>query len=190
MSQFEFVFVLYSLVLGLSLVELLNGLGRTLEYMLAREAGDRAFSIGVLTPLLALFVILDLLSFWIFAWVVQEHVAADRFTVLGVLVFSSAYFLASRLVFPTDPENFTDLDTHYFRVRRVVFAMLLVMVAVQWAFLLSVADLAVRLITPLSLGFTLVLAGLLVAGMVVPGKRLAAAVLALQIARYLVIYSL
>jgi hypothetical protein len=64
------------------------------------------------------------------------------------------------------------------------------MVAVQWAFLLSVADLAVRLITPLSLGFTLVLAGLLVAGMVVPGKRLAAAVLALQIARYLVIYSL
>lgn len=190
MSQFEFVFVLYSLVLGLSLVELLGGLGRTLEYMLARETGDRAFSIGVLTPLLALFVILDLLSFWIFAWVVQEHVAADRVTVLGVLVFSSAYFLASRLVFPTEPENFTDLDTHYFRVRRVVFAMLLVMVAVQWVFLLSVADLAERLITPASLGFTLVLAGLLVSGMVVPGKRLAAAVLALQIARYLVIYSL
>lgn len=190
MSQFEFVFVLYSLVLGLSLVELLNGLGRTLEFMLAREAGDRAFSIGVLTPLLALFVILDLLSFWIFAWIVQEHVAADRFTVLGVLVFSSAYFLASRLVFPTDPENFTDLDTHYFRVRRVVFAMLLVMVAVQWAFLLSVPDLAARLITPAGIGFTLVLVGLMAAGMVVRGKRANIAVLGLQIARYLLIYSL
>jgi len=139
-------------VLGLSLVELLGGLGRTLEFMLARQAGDRAFSIGRLTPLLALFVILNLLSFWIFAWIVQEHVGADRFSVLGGLVFASAYFLASRLVFPSDPENFTDLDTHYFRVSRVVFAMLLVMVAVQWALLLSVPGLADRLITPTNIG--------------------------------------
>lgn len=188
MSQFEFVFVLYSLVLGLSLVELLNGLGRTLEFMLGREAGDRAFSIGVLTPMLALFVILDLLSFWIFAWIVQEHVAADRFTILGVLVFASAYFLASRLVFPSDPENFTDLDTHYFRVRRVVFAMLLVMVAVQWAFLLSVPAISERLITPTSVGMTGVLVGLMSAAVVVQGKRASIAVLALLIARYLVIY--
>lgn len=188
MSEFEFVFVLYSLVLGLSLVELLNGLGRTLEFMLAREAGDRAFSIGLLTPLLALFVILDLLSFWIFAWIVQEHVAADRFTLLGVLVFSSAYFLASRLVFPSNPENFTDLDTHYFRVRRVVFAMLLVMVAVQWAFLLSVPGLGDRLISPLSIGLTGVLVALMGAAMVLKGKRASIAVLALLIARYLVIY--
>lgn len=190
MSQFEFVFVLYSLVLGLSLVELLTGLGRTLEYMLAREAGDRAFSIGVLTPMLALFVILDLLSFWNFAWVVQEHVAADRFTLLGVLVFSSAYFLASRLVFPSDPENFTDLDTHYFRVRRVVFAMLLVMVAVQWAFLLWVPGLGGRLISPLSIGLTVVLVGLMAAAMAITGKRASIAVLALLIARYLLIYLL
>ncbi|MCM0000948.1 MAG: hypothetical protein NBV68_16350, partial [Erythrobacter sp.] len=146
------------------------------------------FSIGLLTPLLALFVILDLLSFWIFAWIVQEHVAADRFTVLGVLVFSSAYFLASRLVFPSDPENFTDLDTHYFRVRRVVFAMLLVMVAVQWAFLLSVPGLGDRLISPLSIGLTGVLVALMGAAMVLKGKRASIAVLALLIARYLVIY--
>jgi hypothetical protein len=187
-SQFEFVFVLYSLVLGLSLVELLNGLGRTLEFMLARKDGDRAFSIGLLTPMLALFVILDLLSFWIFAWVVQEHVAADRFTVLGVVVFSSAYFLASRLVFPSDPENFTDLDTHYFRVRRVVFAMLLVMVAVQWAFLLTVPGLAGRLLTPASIGLTGVLVALMGAAMLAKGERASVAVLALLIARYLVIY--
>jgi uncharacterized membrane protein len=189
-SQFEFVFVLYSLVLGLSLVELLNGLGRTLEFMLAREAGDRAFSIGALTPLLALFVILDLLSFWIFAWTVQEHVAADRFTLLGVLVFASAYFLASRLVFPSDPENFTDLDTHYFRVRRVVFAMLLVMVAAQWAFLLSIPEIANRLITPASIIATGALAALMLGAMVLKGQRASLGVLALLIARYLVIYAL
>jgi hypothetical protein len=31
MSQFEFIFSLYSLLLGLSLVELLSGLGRTVK---------------------------------------------------------------------------------------------------------------------------------------------------------------
>jgi hypothetical protein len=121
MNEFEFVFVLYSLVLGLSLVELLTGLGRTLEFKLARNADDKAFAIGWLTPMLAAFVILDLLSFWMFAWRVRDLVSATTGTVLGVLVFASAYFLASRLVFPSNPEHFTDLDTHYFRVRRIVF---------------------------------------------------------------------
>lgn len=46
MSEFEFVFVLYSLVLGLSLVELLTGIGRTLEFKLARNADDKVFAIG------------------------------------------------------------------------------------------------------------------------------------------------
>jgi len=187
MSEFEFVFVLYSLVLGLSLVELLTGLGRTLEFKLSRSGGDRAFSIGWLTPLLALFVILDLLSFWLFAWSVQDHVAANRTTVLGVVIFSSAYFLASRLVFPSDPESFTDLDTHFFRVRRVVFMMLLVMVAVQWAFLLSVPELS-RLITPANLMLTGVLAALMLAGAAVRGRRASLVVLVLLIARYLAVY--
>jgi len=190
LSDFEFVFVLYSLVLGLSLVELLNGLGRTVEFKLAQQAGDRAFSLGVLTPLLALFVILDLLSFWIFAWIVQEHVVAERFTVLGVLVFASAYFLASRLVFPSDPQNFTELDTHYFRVRRVVFGMLLLMVAVQWLFLLSIPSISDRLITPASIGATAVLVVLMLAGMAFSGKCANIAVLGLLIARYLVIYAM
>jgi hypothetical protein len=46
MSEFEFVFVLYSLVLGLSLVELLTGLGHTLEFKLSRDADGTAFAIG------------------------------------------------------------------------------------------------------------------------------------------------
>lgn len=190
MSDFEFVFVLYSLILGLSLVELLGGLGRTLEFKLARQEGDKAFSVGLLTPLLALFVILDLLSFWIFAWIVQDHVVAERFTVLGVLVFASAYFLASRLVFPSDPENFTDLDTHYFLVRKVVFGMLLLMVAVQWLFLLSIPAISGRLITPASIGMTIALVVLMLAGMIVKGARASLMVLGLLIARYLVIYAL
>lgn len=72
-----------------------------------------------------------------FAWRVRDLVTASTATVLAVLVFAGAYFLASRLVFPSSAEKFTDLNTHYFRVRRFIFAMLILMVAVQWLFLLS-----------------------------------------------------
>lgn len=188
MSEFEFVFVLYSLVLGLSLVELLNGLGRTLEFKLSRDADDKAFAIGWLTPLLAVFVILDLLSFWMFSWRVRDLVTATPGMVLGVLVFASAYFLASRLVFPSNPENFTDLDTHYFRVRRIVFAMLIVMVGVQWLFLLSLPQLAELLRSPLAVGLTLALVALMVIAGITSNRRASIGVLALLIVRYLVIY--
>ena len=79
MSDFEFVFALYSLLLGLSMVELLGGLGRAIEVRFAAEAaadaeaGKGKFAIGWLTPLLAVFVMLDLLSFWRAAWVAKER---------------------------------------------------------------------------------------------------------------------
>lgn len=188
MSEFEFVFVLYSLVLGLSLVELLTGIGRTLEFKLARNADDKAFTIGWLTPMLALFVILDLLSFWVFAWRVRDSVTASTATVFGVLVFSSAYFLASRLVFPSNPEQFSDLDTHYFRVRRVVFAMLIAMVGVQYIFLLSVPEFATRIIAPVNLAMTALLIVLMLAAAVIRDRKASTVVLSLLIARYIVFY--
>ncbi len=43
-------------VLGLSLVELLGGLGKALELKLASDAGGQKFEMGWLTPLLAVFV--------------------------------------------------------------------------------------------------------------------------------------
>ena len=190
MNEFGFVFALYSIVLGLSLVELLTGLGRTLEFKLARNADDKVFAIGWLTPMLAAFVILDLLSFWMFAWRVRDLVTVSTGTVLGVLVFASAYFLASRLVFPSSPQNFTDLDTHYLRVRRVVFAMLILMVAVQWLFLLSLPSLAEQIANPLTLAMTAALVALMIAGAIIADRRVSIAVLALLIARYLVVYLL
>ena len=188
MNAFEFVFALYSLILGLSLVELLTGLGRTLEFKLARDAEQRAFRIGWLTPLLAVFVILDLLSFWMFAWLVRDVVAADRFTILGEVVFASAYFLASRLVFPSEPENFVDLDTHYLRVHRVVFAMLIVMVVVQWLFVATVPALVGQMTSPLSIGLTGLLLALMIGAAATRNRKVGVVLLTLLIARYLAIY--
>ena len=112
MTDYEFIFALYALLLGLSLVEILSGLGRTLELRFASDGGGERFSIGWLTPLLAGFVILDLLSFWMFSWTVRDVMAVNPATLLAVVGFASAYYLAARLVFPGDPERFRDLDTH------------------------------------------------------------------------------
>ena len=57
MSHFEFLFSLFSLLLGLSLVELISGLGRTLKAYLHTDEKSVAISgyrIGWLTPLLGL----------------------------------------------------------------------------------------------------------------------------------------
>ncbi len=188
MSEFEFLFVLFSLVMGLSLVELLTGLGRALEVKLHQGRAGAGLSFGWLTPLLAVFVILDLLSFWMFAWVVRDLVTVTRISMLGVVGFCSAYFLAARLVFPSDPEAFRDLDSHYWQVRRTILAMLMAIVALQWAFLMAHPALLPMASKPISLGMTAVLLGLMAAAMLTANRRWAAAILAALVARYLLIY--
>ena len=188
MTEFEFVFVLYALVLGLSLVELLGGLGRALEYKFARDAGGHAFHIGWLTPLLAVFVMLDLLSFWSFAWTVQSLLSVNTATLLGVMAFASAYYLAARLVFPSEPDNFVDLDNHYFRVRRLVMVLLIALVFAQWAYLLSIPALRETLSAPLVIGLTMLLVALMAALALVRSARWSIVLLAALIVRYLALY--
>ena len=190
MTEFEFVFILYALVLGLSLVALLSGLGRALELEFAFDAaGEEAkFSIGWLTPLLAIFVMLDLMSFWIFAWTLRDLISVTPATLIGVMAFSSAYYLAARLVFPERPESFANLDTHYFRISRTVFGILIALVFVQWAYLLTMSELTAVLLSPLSVGMTVLFVGLMGAAMIFRRKAVQATILSVLIARYLVLY--
>lgn len=190
MSDFEFVFVLYSLLLGLSMVELLGGLGRALEARFAAQATRGSFALGWLTPLLAVFVMLDLLSFWQAAWTVRGDIAVSGATLMAVALFASLYFLAARMVFPSQPESFSNLDTHYFRVRRIVMGLLLVLLAAQLGFYALHPVLAGAFERPLVWILTVVLIGLMVAAMVVKGHRWSVAVLSLLIARYVIVYLL
>ncbi|MCP9223224.1 hypothetical protein MKP08_10725 [Erythrobacter sp. LQ02-29] len=190
MTDFEFIFALYSLLLGLSLVELLGGLGRALEYEFSRDAaGEEAgFSIGWLTPLLAVFVLLDLMSFWAFAWVARDHIEVSTHALLAVVLFASAYYLAARMVFPSDPARFAQLDTHYFRVSRLIFGILLALVVAQWIYLLSIPTIRANLITPVSVSMTALFVGLMCAAMILRRRSVQAVLLVALIARYLILY--
>ncbi len=57
MSAFEFFFSFYGLLLGLSVAELVGGFARVLHER-------QRVRFGWLTPLLALFVAVDLVTFW------------------------------------------------------------------------------------------------------------------------------
>jgi hypothetical protein len=188
MDDFEFVFALYSLLLGLSMVELLGGLGRAIEARYAAEDSKEKFAIGWLTPLLAVFVMLDLLSFWSAAWLVRGNLAVSSSALLAVAAFASVYFLAARLVFPSHPEGFANLDVHYFRVRRIVLGLLLVLLGAQLAFYASQPDLAANLTRPLAWIMTVVLVALMAAAMWVKDRRWSLAILGVLIVRYVVIY--
>jgi len=187
MSQFEFIFALFGLLLGLSIIEVLGGFARAIE---ARLRPGSALRIGWLTPLLGAFVLLDLLSFWMAAWVTRDLVAITGLSLLGVTVFASAYYLAARLVFPPEPDETPDLDAHFFRIRRIVLGAMFALLLVQIGWYASVPKLAPLLTHPLSLGLTLVLAALMIAAMVVRGKLASRIVMLALVARYLVVYLL
>ena len=188
MNDFSFLFALYSLMLGLSIVELLGGLGRVMEVRLTadRDAVDRVV-IGWLTPLLAVFVMLDLVSFWMAAWTVRDMVSVRGPLVLGLVVFASLYFLAARLVFPSTVTATSNLDTHYFRVHRTVLTLLLLLMLAQLAFYTRLPALAAVMYHPLVWATSALFVVLIIAAIWTKGRMWSTIILALMVARYLII---
>ncbi|WP_300972899.1 hypothetical protein [Sphingomonas sp. LHG3406-1] len=187
MSDFEFMFALYGLMLGLSLAELLSGLARAIEERLSPGAGLR---IGWLTPLLAIFVLLDLLSFWGAAWLTRDIIRVSGDSLMFATAFASAYYMASRLVFPRDLAGLASLDDHFFRMRRIVIGILFVLLVVQIGWYASLPQIAPRIFAPASLAMTCLLAVLMLLAMALKDRRWLTLVLAALVGRYVLGYIL
>ena len=122
MSAFELVFALFGLLLGLAIAEVLGGFSRAVKL---RRSQRRQVRIGWLTPLLGLFVILDLTSFWVLAFGARDQLQANYLTLVAVLAIVGVYYIAASLIFPDDPEEWPDFDEHYDRQNRLVIVGLL-----------------------------------------------------------------
>lgn len=189
MSAFEFVFSLFGLLLGFSLVEVLGGLAKAVEAKLRPAApGTGPFRIGWLTPLLAMFVMLDLVSFWRAAWLVREKLSVSGAVLLAGLFFAGSYYFAAHLIFPPDMEAERDLDTHFHRVKRFVLGVVLTLFACQMVYWASAFP--VYFAQPFSLFWMALFVGLLAAAMVVRNRTASVIVLSLMIAQYLAEYLL
>ena len=118
MSDFEFVFSLFGLLLGFSLVEVLSGLVRTVKLR-------GKVRVGWLTPLLGLFVLVDLTSFWSIAWQSRATIPANFATMLLGLSLAGLYYFSASMVFPDAPEEWPDFDEWAARHKRQVMGGIL-----------------------------------------------------------------
>ena len=118
MSGFEFVFSLFGLILGLALAEGLGGLARALK-------ASHRVRIGWPTALLGLFVSCDVVTFWMYGWAVRDLIPISWPVLFGGFLVTALYYVAASLVFPDDPEEWSDLNAHFDKHRRKVIGALL-----------------------------------------------------------------
>jgi hypothetical protein len=126
MDAFNFAFSLFAIILGLSLVEVLTGFSRALRRR-------RVVHLGGLTPMLAIFVMLDLTSFWESSWSSRGFLSPQYGVLLIGLVVSGLYYLAASLVFPGEFGERADFDAHYLQHRKQVFGAIAICDLIQMA---------------------------------------------------------
>lgn len=131
MSDFEFLLSLFGLLLGFTLVEVLGGLVRVTKTF--RSPAGKAVTdikVGWLTPLLALFVILDISSYWVNVWWIRESLPVGFDTVFGGLLIAGSYYFAASLIFPDEVRDWPKLDEWFWSHRRQVLGPLFLVNAV------------------------------------------------------------
>lgn len=139
MSAFEFFFSFYGLLLGLSVAVLATGAARAFKHR-------RTVRIGWLTPVLATFVALDIVTFWDAAWNNFRHLPYSYGLLIAGMVVATIYFVAASLIFPDETDQVTSLDDHFWSHRRAVLVLLILanmlsMLLVIWANALRVGGL-------------------------------------------------
>ena len=132
MTGFDFIFALFSLLLGLAIAEVLGGFAQVMKIHARARAGiSRDVRVGWLVPLLALFVLLGQLTFWTFTYSIRDQVPFNYVTVLVVTGLVGGYYLLSVLVWPDDFAEWPDFDAYYDQHNRfiLVFNLALTIVA-------------------------------------------------------------
>ncbi|WGM29996.1 hypothetical protein [Brevundimonas sp. NIBR11] len=146
MSTFEFFFSFYGLILGLSVAVVLSGFTNTLKQR-------RRVRIGWLSPLLAVFVLIDIASFWIGAWGAMQDVPIRLFVLVLGLVAAGSYHVAAAMIFPDDFEAWPDLDAYFDSHKQwvmggVITASLIAFEAMPWLTGSTVAEMLARYTSP------------------------------------------
>jgi hypothetical protein len=118
-DAFNFAFGLFGLLLGLSLAKVLEGFARALRRR-------RVVHLGALTPMLAVFVMLDLTSFWESGWAARRVVTPQYDILLIGLVICSLYYVAASIIFPAEFGDRADFDEHYMQHRWQVLGAILI----------------------------------------------------------------
>ncbi len=113
MAPFSIFFSLYGLLLGLSVAVVVSGFARLLKRR------PRIWP-GWLVPLLGIFIMLDITSFWNGAWRAREWMVPEYGHLFLGMVVISVYYLAASMVFPEKGDTAVEFDAHYFENHRAI----------------------------------------------------------------------
>jgi len=116
LNQFEFLFSLYGLLLGLGVADLASGFSRAYDKRKTQP-------IGWLAPALGALLICDLLTFWLAAWEYREW-QVTYLLALGATIVGLIYYFAASQVFPREGSTETPED-HAMSRRKLVAASIL-----------------------------------------------------------------
>jgi hypothetical protein len=130
MTDFEFLFSVFGLLIGLTLVEI------AVKFADAIDAHRRR-PIGILTPLLAAFVIIDVAGYWLFAWSLRDLLHVRWRTVFIGLTVAMTYYLSASMIFPRSEGEWKNLDEHYWSRKRLVIGGVLLVEGVTMAWQLT-----------------------------------------------------
>jgi len=118
MTDFEFLFSVFGLLIGLTFIEI------AIKFADAIDAHSRR-PIGVLTPLLALFVMFDVASFWLFSWSIRDLLHVRWRVVFIGLSVALIYYLSASMIFPRSEGEWKSLDEHYWTRKYLVIGGIL-----------------------------------------------------------------
>jgi hypothetical protein len=114
-ADFEYFIAFFGVMIGLVVAEL------AIKFADAIDSHSRK-PLGLLTPLLAIFLLLDVTSFWLWIWAVRANIVVSWPTIFGSVIVAVGYFLSAALVFPRRDNAMESLDQHFFERKRFVLA--------------------------------------------------------------------
>lgn len=121
MTGFDFLFALFSLLLGLAMAEVLGGFARALKLHARARAGRSADArIGWLVPLMAVYVLLGQLTGWTILYHARGGIPFNYVTLVVTTIVVGGYYLLSSLVWPEEPGEWPDFDAYYDQFNRLI----------------------------------------------------------------------
>jgi hypothetical protein len=117
-DQFSYFIVLYSIVLGLALTELLGGFAHMVRAKALRKVEAQ-------TALLAVLILVDICSTWVDGWISLKSVTVDFAGLSAPVGLAICYYLAAAVTFPHDDADHERLADYYRERKRFIFGMLI-----------------------------------------------------------------
>jgi len=129
-SQFEYIMVLISIVLGLGITHLLAGVG-SLVYRLSGQGPRVRLYWGHLTWVAFVFCYQIGFWWWEFSW--AEENTWGLLLYFFLILYATALFLLCEVLFPRRADEVTDFEAYFMAVRKWFYGLILAVTAIDVA---------------------------------------------------------